>query len=444
MILRIFLLLITMCLSFSYAQAEDDKNKHKAKTKPDDKDKYEERKAEVAKRETSYVGFSGISQAKADSLLGKLYAEKVALAAGGDMEDFIRLDSAYRAKESVMSLDSIYKERLDMVFSAVHLPYNHVVKNSIERYTKYPTGTGRMFGLSLYYFPIFERELAANGLPIELRVLPMIESSLRPTVMSYMGAGGLWQFTHSTGKHYGLRINSFIDERFDPVKATKAACRFLKDLYDIYNDWTLVLAAYNCGPGNVNKALAKVPDATNYWDIYYHLPTETRGYVPNFVGATYTYVFHEAHDIAFEMPSHPVVVDTLVVSGKLLHFKQITSTLDQVSLEMLRELNPMYRMDIVPALKEDFPLVLPLSAVSQYLEHEAEIDAKDKIYLSEYLGKANLDMNATGYVIHTVKSGEVLGVIARKHRVTVAKLMQWNNIKDARKVRAGQKLKIYL
>lgn len=378
-----------------------------------------------------------------DSMLADYYKAQIINHTQDIGNEFIVLSTEQKESEEGMPLDSIYEKRLQMITSVVTLPYNKVVKEQIRRFTANPRSSGIVFGRSMYYFPLIERELAAAGLPIELRMLSVIESALQPTILSHVGAGGLWQFTRSTGKMNGLRINSFIDERFDPIKSTKAACQFLKDLYKIYCDWALVLAAYNCGPGNVNKAIARTPEATTYWDIYFKLPEETRGFVPAFVGATYAYTFHKEHNIEFTTPQHSITVDTVMISGKLLHFKQIASTIDQVSVDMLRQLNPMYRMDIIPAQLEPFALVLPQNVISEFMQREAEIDEKAPIYLSEYLNIANLDMSKQQYFYHTVKQGEVLGLIARKYNVSVSNLMKWNNIKDARKVRYGQKLKIY-
>ena len=192
---------------------------------------------------------------------------------------------------------------------------------------------------------MIEDELLKENLPIELRALPIIESALSPTAVSPVGAVGLWQFMPSTGKSYGLEVNSLVDERRDPVRATQAACRYLKDLYAIYNDWTLAIAAYNCGPGNVNKAMARSGGKT-FWEIYDYLPRETRGYVPAFIGATYAYAYHRQHDIEPQPAPIPLSVDTIRID-RLLHLQQIASTID-LPLETLRQLNPQYKLDIVP------------------------------------------------------------------------------------------------
>ncbi len=278
-------------------------------------------------------------------------------------------------------------------------------------------------------------------MPVELRALPIIESALSPTAVSRMGAVGLWQFMPSTGKSYGLEINSLVDERRDPVRSTQAACRFLKDLYAIYNDWTLAIAAYNCGPGNVNKAMARSGGKT-FWEIYDYLPSETRGYVPAFIGATYAYAYHRQHDIEPTEPPIPLSVDTLRIN-RLLHFGQISSTID-LDIETLRQLNPQYRLDIVPATTKTYTLVIPQRNVAQYIAHEQEIFAKDSAYLKEYINPANIEKKrAQGSgTIYIVKKGDTLGHIARRYHVTTSQLMRWNNIRNPRTLRIGQRLRI--
>ena len=302
--------------------------------------------------------------------------------------------------------------------------------------------------------PIFEEELDRGGLPEELKIMPIIESVLNPTIHSRAGAAGMWQFMLRTGKSYGLESNTFVDERYDPVKSTQAACRLLKDYYRLYGDWTLVIAAYNCGPGNVNKAIKRVPGAKTYWDIYEYLPKETRGYIPSFIGMTYAYTFHKAHGIEPVAPPHPIVTDTLHV-GRMLHFEQISSTVD-IPIEVIRDLNPQYKMDIIPAKEKTYTLVLPVKDISAFIDKEQEIYAKDTVYLKKYIGTdlsaLNIDENnakaptkgssAPTGTTYKVRSGDNLGSIAAKYHVTVKQLMQWNGISDPRKLRAGQTIKV--
>ena len=338
--------------------------------------------------------------------------------------------------------DSLYTRRLLDLASPIQFPYNSIVKGYIHRYTDPRYGTiSRILGMSQYYFPIIEEALLREDLPVELRALPIIESALSPTAVSPMGAVGLWQFMPTTAKSYGLEVNSLVDERRDPVRATQAACRYLKDLYGIYNDWSLAIAAYNCGPGNVNKAIAR-SGGTNFWEIYDFLPRETRGYVPAFIGASYAYAYHQQHGIEPAEAPVPLSVDTIRIN-KLMHLKQISSTID-LPIETLRLLNPQYKLDIIPATTKTYTLVLPQRQVMQYIAHEPEIYAKDSMYLKEYINPANIDkkrQERSGSV-YVVKKGDTLGAIARRYRVTTAQLMRWNNIKSANKLRIGQRLRI--
>ena len=251
-----------------------------------------------------------LTPAQIDSLVA-LWREKQTLQSYDTFfNDYIDIDSL--ASSSDTTPDSVYANRLRALVSPVQLPFNPIVKNYIRRYVDTRYGTiNRVLSLSRYYFPLIEEELIKADLPVELRALPIIESALSTTATSPMGAVGLWQFMPATGKSYGLEINSFVDERRDPVQATRAACRYLKDLYSIYHDWTLAIAAYNCGPGNVNKALARAGGGTTFWDIYEYLPRETRGYVPAFVGASYAYAYHQQHGIQSENPPMPLATDTI-------------------------------------------------------------------------------------------------------------------------------------
>ena len=338
--------------------------------------------------------------------------------------------------------DSVYISRLRALASPIPLPYNAIVKTHLNSYTGSRSGViSRVLGMSQYYFPLIEEELLRADLPVELRALPIIESALLPTATSRAGAVGLWQFMPATGKSYGLEINSLVDERRDPIRATQAACRYLKDLYAIYNDWSLAIAAYNCGPGNVNKALARAGgESRSFWDIYDFLPRETRGYVPAFIGASYAYSYHRNHGIEPEAAPIPLSVDTIRIN-RLMHLEQIASTID-IPMETLRQLNPQYKLDIIPATTKTYTLVLPQRKVAQYIAHEQEIMAKDSTYLKEYINPANIDKKRAemGNTIHTVRSGETLSGIAHKYHISTAQIMRSNKLKNANRLRIGQKL----
>jgi membrane-bound lytic murein transglycosylase D len=343
--------------------------------------------------------------------------------------------------------DSVYIARLEAIGSAIPMSYNDVVRKYIISYTTTNKAVmSRVMGRSQYYFPIFEAELDAHGLPLELRMLPVIESSLVPKARSKVGAAGLWQFMYGTSKGYGLEVSSFIDQRFDPLLSTKAACKFLRYLYSMYGDWNLALAAYNCGPGNVNKALRKTDGKGGFWDIYPYLPKETRGYVPAFIAATYAYHYHKQHNIVPAEPPMPLATDTIHIR-RIMHLEQITSTIG-TPIDVLRALNPQFKQDIVPAVRgREYDIVLPITEIGKFLDNEAAIMGKDTIYLAEYMSPRKNGEIPTFTIdskIHKVQSGENLSIIARKYGVTVKQICKWNNIKDASKIRVGQKLEIFL
>ncbi len=377
-----------------------------------------------------------------DSLTARWREEQAQEAFNRFFEAYIAEDSTARPHDQTP--DSIYISRLRDLASPIPLPYNYVVKGSISRYVDTRYGLmSRVLGLSQYYFPLIEEELIKADLPIELRALPIIESALSATAVSRAGAVGLWQFMPATGKVYGLEINSLVDERRDPLLATRAACRYIRDLYDIYHDWPLAIAAYNCGPGNVNKALARSGrQGGSFWDIYDYLPRETRGYVPAFIGATYAYAYHQRHGIAADEPPLPLATDTVRID-RLMHLGQVASTID-VPIETLRMLNPQYKLDIIPATTKSYALVLPQQYVSQYIANEELIRSKDSTYLKEYINPANIEKKRQerSGTIHIVRKGETLGKIARKHHVTVSQIMRWNGLKNANRLRIGQRLRI--
>ncbi len=378
-----------------------------------------------------------------DSLLSHWYAENIVSSFDAFFEDFIDLDSMDTLQSDIP--DSVYNARMRMIISPIQLGYNDIIKRYIIAYTNKKELMSRIMGLSQVYFPMIEEELVKADLPLELRMLPVIESALSPTAVSRVGATGLWQFMYSTGKTYGLEITSFVDQRRDPIASTKAACRYLKDLYNIYNDWTLAIAAYNCGPGNVNKALKRAgEEAKTFWDIYPYLPRETRGYLPSFVAATYAYTFHKQHQIEPVEPPVPLSTDTLNIN-RLMHLEQISSTIN-VPLETLRSLNPQYKLDIIPAVEKSYTLTIPQYDVTRYLEHENDILGKDTIYLAQYLKQGTQpsarQFNITS-ITYRVKSGDTLGAIARKHGCTVSQIMKWNNLKNANRLSIGQRLEIY-
>lgn len=363
---------------------------------------------------------------------------------------------AENCKNIVTCSDSVYLLRLDSIQSAIPLSFNDIVRNYIELYAvRKRFQVANMLGLAEYYFPIFEEALDAECMPLELKYLPVIESALNPRALSRAGACGLWQFMYATGKMYKLEINSFVDERRDPYVATKAAVRYLNDLYGIYEDWILVIAAYNCGPGNVNKAIRRSGGKKNYWDIYYNLPRETRGYVPAFIAANYVFHYHKEHGIFPLEPSLPPMCDSIMVSDGL-HFEQIAAKLD-LSVEQLRDLNPQYRADVIPAgYGKSYALRMPYDHVNNFIDCQDSIFACNR---SKYFNdsdrtadpKARIKVHAhtlgqegRARMVYTVKSGDVPGAIAMKFNVRLADLKYWNNLNKKMTIRPGQKLVVYV
>ena len=269
-----------------------------------------------------------------------------------------------------------YVERLRRLPTVMEMPYNEVVRKFIDRYAvSLRRSVAYMLGASNFYMPIFEQALEANNLPLELRYLPVIESGLHPSVTSPAGASGLWQFMVESGKQYGLEINSLVDERRDPVKSSYAAAQLLKDLYKIYGDWNTVIAAYNCGPGTINKAMHRAGGSTDYWEIYKYLPKETQGYVPAFIAANYIMSYYCEHNICPMRTDLPLKSDTIMVNRDV-HFKQIAGVTG-ISVDELRTLNPQYRRDLVNGSSKPSPIRLPQEYVTQFIDHEDSIYAYD-------------------------------------------------------------------
>ena len=270
--------------------------------------------------------------------------------------------------------DSVYIDRLSRIPSIIEMPFNDIVKKHIEAYTnRLRNKISFILAAANFYMPLFEEALDTYDLPLELKYLPVIESALNPTAMSRQRASGLWQFMLRTGKLYGLENNSLVDERRDPIKSTWAAARYLKDLYNIYKDWNLALAAYNCGPGNVNKAIRRAGGATDYWEIYHLLPKETRGYVPGFIAANYIMNYYCEHGICPMDTQLPATTDTIHIH-KNLNLKQVAEVCD-INIDQLRSLNPQYKKDIVPGLSKPYVLRLPNNTVNRFIELEDSIYA---------------------------------------------------------------------
>lgn len=340
--------------------------------------------------------------------------------------------------------DSVYIDRLSRIPSLIEMPYNEAVKKSIEAYTnRLRNKVSYMLAAANFYMPIIEEALDAYDLPMELKYLPIIESALNPKALSRRRASGLWQFILSTGKLYGLENNSLIDDRRDPVKSTWAAARHLKDLYNIYKDWNLVLAAYNCGPGNVNKAIRRANGATDYWTIYNYLPRETRGYVPAFIAANYVMNYYCEHGICPMESELPYTTDTILIS-KELHLQQVAEVCN-IDIEQLRSLNPQYKKDIIPGNNKPYSLRLPENQIGTFIEKQDSVFAYKT---DKYQGKRKTvtvnnspTTNSKGATYHRIRQGDTLGGIALKYGTTVKKLRQLNGIKG-NNIRAGKRLRV--
>ena len=297
-----------------------------------------------------------------DSLMN-LYMSQTYLS-GGDDCNMRDINPTYSKEE--------YIDRLSRIPSVMEMAHNNVVQMFIDRYSgRLRHSISYMLGAANFYMPIFEEALEAYQLPLELKYLPVIESALNPKAVSRVGATGLWQFMLSTGKQYNLQINSLVDERRDPVKASYAAAHLLSDLYKLFGDWNLVIAAYNCGPGNINKAIHRANGEKDYWRIYPYLPKETRGYVPAFIAANYIMTYYSLHNICPMTTRLPAKTDTVMVSRNL-HLEQVAEVMG-LNIELLRSLNPMYRRDIVPGATAPSPLRLPQTEVGRFIDMENEI-----------------------------------------------------------------------
>ena len=354
--------------------------------------------------------------------------------------------------------DETYAQRLSHLPNVIDMPYNDIVRKYIDRYCeRLRPSVSIMLGACNFYNPIFEEALESYQVPLELRNLPIIESALHPNAVSRAGAVGLWQFMIGTAKRYGLEVTSLIDERKDPVKASYAAAHMLKDLYDIFGDWSLAIAAYNCGPGNVSKAIRRSGGRKDFWGIYQYLPAETRGYVPAFIAANYVMNYYCDHNICPVGTTLPQATDTLLLK-KNVKMEQIAATCD-ISIDELRALNPQYRTTLIPGESHDCILRMPSDKINAF------IDAGDSIYVKNNYASAVKEVTLTedndnsrasrsgngkrnrrgrsssGGGSITVKKGDTLGAIARRNHTSVSAIKKANGM-TSDNIREGQKLKL--
>lgn len=462
------------------SQRMDDNDTASPKTTDNDEEEEEDGEEEVESEDDDKANDFYDSDNEEIVINGKDGKEEIIEVPEGMIVDMEKTISEYNAKQ-YLTLDTtckmrdvnpvfsqdIYVDRLKRMPTAMEMPWNDVVQKFIDRYSgKLRRSVSYMLGASNFYMPIFEQALEVYGLPLELKYLPVIESALNPNAVSRVGATGLWQFMAATGKRYGLKLNSMIDERRDPVKASYAAAHYLSDLYAIFEDWNLVIAAYNAGPMNIQKAIQRAGGVKDYWQIYPYLPTETRGYVPAFIAANYIMNYYCEHNICPMLATLPVQTDTIMLYQNV-HFEQISSVLG-IEMDELRALNPQYRRDFVTGYTEPTDLRLPVEYISKYIANEDSILA----YNVDHLMKRDLVVvndNAPAYRqtrssstvkskkttkrtsrkkrssrggrTVTIKSGDTLERIAKRNGTTVAKLKRLNGISGSN-IRAGKKLKV--
>lgn len=374
------------------------------------------------------------------------------------LKNYTVLDSYVENSKSETVSDEVYIKRLRALPVTIEMPFNSVVKTYIEMYTqRRRTLVEEMLGMSLYYMPIFEQALEKEGLPLELKYLPVIESALNPDAVSRVGATGLWQFMISTAKGLGLEVNSLVDERRDPYRASEKAAVYLKNLYNIYHDWSLVIAAYNCGPGNVNKALRRAGGSgKDFWAIYPYLPKETRGYVPAFIAANYVMTYFKNHNISPSLAKKPLLTDTIAVNQRI-NFNQISKVLN-MPIDELRVLNPQFRRDVIPGDTHSYSLCLPTHQVYSFIMSKDSIlnyrtdlygrrDVVEPATISDskdIQGVEGVDFTYETQTVtkwHKVRRGETLAKIAGKYGVTSSSIKRANGLRRS-SVKRGQSLKI--
>lgn len=374
------------------------------------------------------------------------------------LQNYTALDKEVDNRPDVATTDAELIERLQAIPTTIEMPFNSVVRQYIDMYTgRKRSLVESMLGMSLYYMPIFEQAIEKEGIPIELKYLPVIESAMNPDAVSRAGAVGLWQIMLPTGRGLGLEINTLVDERRDPVRSSEAAARYLRELYDIYKDWSLAIAAYNCGPGNVNKALRRAGDDArkDFWAIYPYLPRETRGYVPCFIAATYVMNYYNKHNISPALAKKPIVTDSVHVNRRV-HFQQIADIL-KLPVEQLQVLNPQYRKQEIPGTPDrPWPLVLPANQTYAYImsedaiaAHNADLYARRDVVepaTGMEARPATVDGQEGEWVVtedvkwHKVRHNETMASIAKRYGVSLKSLKRWNG--NIRKPRRGQSVKI--
>ena len=404
---------------------------------------------------------------------------------GWYMKKYMRVDSTLYTNEIPVFPREVYLDRLRRLPNLIEMPYNDVVQDYIDQYTgRLRRSVSFMLGVQNFYVPIFEEALEAEGVPLELKYLPVVESAFDPMATSRVGAAGLWQFMVPTAKHYGLTVNSLLDERRDPIKSSQAAARYLKALYKSFGDWTLAIAAYNCGRNNVLKAIKRAGGARDYWAIYPYLPRETRGYVPAFIAANYVMNYYCDHKIPPMKTIAPAETDTVTVSRNL-YLAQVAAACN-LDVETVQAMNPQYRAGVVPGNSQPCALRLPVQSIDRFLQlgdsiynvaPAAEVaERREEVEPAELTAQPNNTTtrqsrrqalaeerrerrerraaaaaerkkrkskraHAEGPSEVDIRQGDTLSEIARRNNTTVEKLQKINNL-DGSAIRAGKKLRV--
>ena len=404
---------------------------------------------------------------------------------GWYMKKYMRVDSTLYTNEIPVFPREVYLDRLRRLPNLIEMPYNEVVQDYIDQYTgRLRRSVSFMLGVQNFYVPIFEEALEAEGVPLELKYLPVVESAFDPMATSRVGAAGLWQFMVPTAKHYGLTVNSLLDERRDPIKSSQAAARYLKDLYKSFGDWTLAIAAYNCGRNNVLKAIKRAGGARDYWAIYPYLPRETRGYVPAFIAANYVMNYYCDHKIPPMKTIAPAETDTVTVSRNL-YLAQVAAACN-LDVETVQAMNPQYRAGVVPGNSQPCALRLPVQSIDRFLQlgdsiynvaPAAEVaERREEVEPAELTAQPNntttrqsrrqalaeerrerRERRAAAAAerkkrkskrAHAeepsevdIRQGDTLSEIARRNNTTVEKLQKMNNLNGSA-IRAGKKLRV--
>ncbi len=404
---------------------------------------------------------------------------------GWYMKKYMRVDSTLYTNEIPVFPREVYLDRLRRLPNLIEMPYNDVVQDYIDQYTgRLRRSVSFMLGVQNFYVPIFEEALEAEGVPLELKYLPVVESAFDPMATSRVGAAGLWQFMVPTAKHYGLTVNSLLDERRDPIKSSQAAAKYLKDLYKSFGDWTLAIAAYNCGRNNVLKAIKRAGGARDYWAIYPYLPRETRGYVPAFIAANYVMNYYCDHKIPPMKTIAPAETDTVTVSRNL-YLAQVAAACN-LDVETVQAMNPQYRAGVVPGNSQPCALRLPVQSIDRFLQlgdsiynvaPAAEVaERREEVEPAELTAQPNNTTtrqsrrqalaeerrerrerraaaaaerkkrkskraHAEGPSEVDIRQGDTLSEIARRNNTTVEKLQKINNL-DGSAIRAGKKLRV--